>query len=336
MIHIAHHYHWYDHFDERKIHTEQTPRLGGVAFVTSTLLVTVALLVFLPQLATRGPWSIHALVGLAIGLLIMHWMGVRDDFVNMRAPLKLTFQVASGAVIAFSGITLRVIELPWVGAVSLPPAIATVVTIVWIVSISNAVNLIDGADGLAGGVALFAALFMAFIAVGRGMLLTALVAFALVGSLSAFLLFNVPRAKIFMGDGGSLSTGVLLATLPLLGIDHQQGIGVTVPLFPVLTLLFLPIVDTILAIARRARRRISWYTPDREHIHHLLIDRGFRDYRLLAVVYSTMVVLGCTALAWYAVPAPLQGWLYVGVWAITYRAIVHLRRKDHPSDKASS
>lgn len=262
----------------------------------------------------------------------MHSLGLYDDFVNLRAPLKLMVQIVAGILVALSGAAISAIDLPWYGVLSIPPWLSIPITVLWIVSISNAVNLTDGADGLAAGVGLIVALFVGLIAIGQGALLAALFASALVGSLAGFLVYNMPPARIFMGDGGSLALGYLLATLPLLGLERAPGPQTVVSplaIVPVLTLLYLPIVDTLLAIIRRVRRGLPVHSADREHIHHRLIDLGLFGRRLLAVVYGATAVLGAVAASWFSMDKGISAIIAFTVWVAALVAIVAIGKRHH-------
>lgn len=331
ILAVAHRFSWYDDTDHRKIHSEDTPRLGGIGIFLAFVVVVVLGLRFVVFPARLHPWSSSSLALMMGGLLAMHCLGVYDDFTNLRAPLKFLIQIISGVLVALSGATLQRIALPFAGTLVLPTWIAFPLTVLWIVSISNALNLIDGADGLAGGVAMIASLFMGIIAFGQGGLFVAVIAFALFGATAGFLLFNFPPARIFMGDGGSLTLGFLLAVIPLLGITGNSTAPMTVPLVTVLSLLYLPIVDTVLAIVRRVRRGLPVHSPDREHIHHRLIDRGVHGRRLLAVIYSGMIVLGFTAIIAYGVSDGLALLLTLPVWAGALAAVVLLGRHENIS-----
>lgn len=332
ILRLAHRFEWYDHVNSRKIHTESTPRLGGAGIVVSFIVAAVIGFATIGTPAAIAPWSPGSIALVLAGLAIMHWLGLYDDFVNLRAPMKFLVQLVSAGLVALSGALFRVIDLPWVGTVVLPQWLAVVATVLWIVSISNAVNLIDGADGLAGGVSLLAALFMGVIALGQGSLVAAVLSLALVGSLAGFLLFNLPPARIFMGDSGSLSLGFILAVLPLLGLERgETGLMPVAPL-PVLSLLYVPIVDTLLAIWRRARRGLPVHSADREHIHHRLIDRGIHGRRLLAVVYTAMVVFGLVAMLWYSGGPGTAGIVTIAVWLLALAIIVLLDNHQEPKE----
>ncbi|MCG8478706.1 MAG: undecaprenyl/decaprenyl-phosphate alpha-N-acetylglucosaminyl 1-phosphate transferase [Spirochaetales bacterium] len=320
ILHFSHRFKWYDDHNSRKIHTEATPRIGGIGIFIAFVVASILGLFMLRDATAQWP-PVPSILMLLAGLTLIHGLGVYDDFVNLPAIIKFLVQLLAGGLVALSGAVLRVIELPMVNVITLPEWLAVLTTVFWVVSIANAVNLIDGADGLAGGVSLFAALFMGLIAAGQGNIGTAIFAFALVGSLAGFLLFNFPPARIFMGDGGSLTLGYLLAVLPLLGLRGGEIGTAPIAIFPILTLLYVPIVDTILAIARRAIRGLPLHAADKEHIHHRLIDRGFYGRRLLAVVYSGMIILGFTAMAWFVVPPHMGTTITLTVWIVAFISI---------------
>lgn len=278
------------------------------------------------------PWpgGYQSILMLGAGLLVMHGLGLYDDFVNLRAPFKLMIQIIAGMCVAISGATFAAIELPWFGVLAIPHWIAIPITVFWVVSVSNAVNLIDGADGLAGGVGLIIALFVGLIAIGQGSPLPALFASALVGSLAGFLVYNMPPARIFMGDGGSLALGYTLSVLPLLGLQRAAGPGpvvAPVAIIPVLTLLYIPIVDTVLAIVRRLGRGQPIHAADREHIHHRLIDLGIHGRRLLAVVYGAAILFGVVAAGWFTIGRETSAVITFIVWFVALATIIAIGKR---------
>lgn len=337
ILHYAHKHEWYDELSHRKIHTADTPRLGGIGIFVAFVIASVAGLLLVLSPEQFDLWSKGSVALIIVGMAIMHGLGIYDDFVNLRAPVKFSVQLLSGSVVALSGAILRTIELPFFGLIELPIWIAAPATVLWIVSIANAVNLIDGADGLAGGFSTIAAFFMGLIALGQGNLLTAILAFAIVGSLVGFLVFNFPPARIFMGDSGSLFLGFVLAVLPLIGLngrtEHNMAIFTVVP---ALSILYLPITDTLLAIARRRSRGLPVHSADREHIHHRLIDHGFSGKRLLAVVYSGTAVFGIAAMAWFVLPNLWGSIVNISLWTIVTVVILVLGRSKGESSPHSS
>lgn len=325
ILRLAHRFEWYDHQNARKIHTESTPRLGGVGIFLATVVAAIIGIAVILGPSAAQAWRSPSIWLILAGLAVMHGVGLYDDFVNLRAVVKLAFQIASALLVALGGVTLGAVSIPWIGTLVLPVWLAYPVTVLWIVAIANALNLIDGADGVAGGVSMIAALFFGLVALGGRSGVTAIIAFALVGALAAFLLYNFPPARIFMGDSGSLTIGFLLAVIPLLGIDGTIiGEGAIMPLLPVVTLLFVPIADTSLAIIRRLARGLPVHHADREHIHHRLIDRGFGGRRLLAIIYSGTIMLGFAAMAGLELPDGIGALVIIGVWVITVGSILAL------------
>lgn len=292
---LAHRNQWYDKIDERKVHNTNTPRLGGVGMFASFLIVGI-----LAALAARSVLGVHArlesyagLASVAIGIVLIHAVGLIDDFTNIRALVKLLGQILAAVVVTFGGLTLHQIGIPGFGTYINLGIFAYPVTVVWIIALSNALNLVDGLDGYAGGIAGNAALFYGVVATVQGNHTQALLSFILAGAILGFLVFNFPPARIFMGDSGSLFLGFALAVIPLIpGPDGQRTMSMLVPL----SVLMIPILDTIYAIVRRQREGRPFYSPDRGHLHHKLLDLGMAPRTILAVVYSYCFVMGLGAL----------------------------------------
>lgn len=284
---------WFDLPNDRKIHTNPIPRLGGVGIFISFVVSALAAMILFPVLfpgIRAGTFQLKSLAVFAAFLLI-HIVGLVDDFFNLPAMVKLVLQLVAAALVAAAGFTILG------GGFHLPGGIffrvfTWVATLLWIVGISNAMNLVDGVDGFAGGIACFAALAMGIIALLQGNPITSLFAIALLGSVIGFLIFNFPPARIFMGDSGSLLLGFTLSVLPLLGSSGAPRIGII--LAPV-TILTIPILDTVAAIVRRVRRHLPIHSPDKEHIHHALLALGMRERTILLVIYSYCAYLGAAA-----------------------------------------
>ena len=322
VLWLSHRNEWYDAVDHRKIHVHDTPRLGGIGIFVSTIAAVALGLTWLLPGDPIGELAIVDLALVGIGFGLMFGLGLYDDFVNLPAVVKLGGQIVSATTIALSGLVTTDVVIPYVGTIALSRPVGIVLSVCWIVSLSNAVNLIDGADGMAGGTMLVAAVFMGVIALSQGMIIAALPALAISGSLAAFLLSNAPPARIFMGDSGSLTLGAVMATIPLLGMSADGSIA----LVPALTLLGIPILDTILAIGRRLARGLPVYAPDREHIHHVLIDRGYGGMRLLWVTGTTGALLGVVAALWFVVPEPIAAAATVAAWALIIALVLRGRR----------
>ena len=312
VLWLSHRNEWYDSVDHRKIHVHDTPRLGGIGIFVSTIAAVALGLTWLLPGDPIGELAIVDLALVGIGFGLMFGLGLYDDFVNLPAVVKLGGQIVSATTIALSGLVTTDVVIPCVGMIALSRPVGIVLSVCWIVSLSNAVNLIDGADGMAGGTMLVAAVFMGVIALSQGMIIAALPALAISGSLAAFLLSNAPPARIFMGDSGSLTLGAVMATIPLLGMSADGSIA----LVPALTLLGIPILE----------RGLPVYAPDREHIHHVLIDRGYGGMRLLWVTGTTGALLGVVAALWFVVPEPIAAAATVAAWALSIARVLRGRR----------
>jgi UDP-GlcNAc:undecaprenyl-phosphate/decaprenyl-phosphate GlcNAc-1-phosphate transferase len=321
VLRIAHRRGWFDQPGARKIHTDPTPRLGGMGIFISFFLTALAAELLFPALL-HGPWTGSlrprslALFG---GFLVIHGVGLVDDFWNLPALAKLCAQVAAAALVTLGGYTFPLGGSP--GSLSVLAVVSWVVTVVWIVGISNAMNLVDGVDGLAGGIACLAALATGIVAVLQGTPSTAVLAVTLFGAVAGFLIYNFPPARIFMGDSGSLLLGFTLACLPL--VSHTEVSNLGAFLAP-LTVLTIPILDTAAAILRRVRRRQPIHMPDKEHIHHMLLALGMKERTILAAVYGYCALLGAAA-----VVASLMRWeaalaTTAAAWTVSIGAYVVL------------
>jgi UDP-GlcNAc:undecaprenyl-phosphate GlcNAc-1-phosphate transferase len=319
IIFLAHRHNWYDERNHRKIHVDDTPRLGGVGIFVSlvgSFCVAVALganAVGVPRGmvgATAFDLAVHFLPIIG-GMVLVFLLGLVDDFIDLRAVLKLVVQILAAVVVTLGPFRIESITVPFawyqldLGWFSYP------VTVLWIVAITNAINFIDGVDGLAGGTAAIAALFFTSIAVILNQDVTAIVAAGLFGALLGFLVYNMPRARIFMGDSGSYVVGFALAMMPLILADSS---GVSLDLIPGITILLLPIADLSTSILRRIRRGKHPFSADRDHIHHKLIDLGFTERQLLLLVYAFGIITGIAAVAWYFLPQNIDMAVVLVVW----------------------
>jgi UDP-GlcNAc:undecaprenyl-phosphate GlcNAc-1-phosphate transferase len=292
---LSHKKSWYDSIDERKIHVGNVPRLGGIGFASSFVCACFAITFVVPRLppglipGTTLPLSF--LFPLA-AMMFVFVSGVFDDFKPMAPRYKLIIQIIAAVLVVAPGYTFRSILFVDLGIVGKLNWLRYPLTAVWIVGLTNAVNLIDGVDGLAGGVSALAVLFFAFIfsqIAGSGVMV--LMCLCLGAALAGFLVFNIPfpRAKIFMGDGGSQFLGFVLALLPLINVGKDP---MGFPLLYAAALLAIPIFDTFAAIWRRIRDRRRIDDPDKLHIHHKLMNLGFNARGVDCVLYALQITLG--------------------------------------------
>ncbi len=253
---------------DRKVHAAPMPRVGGIAMLAGLL---VALALWLPRDDPR-------LLAYLAGAAIIFAFGVWDDRDDLPPVMKFAGQlIGVFIVIAFGHIQLEAITL--VERHPLPQWIGLPLTALFILGVTNAINLADGLDGLAGGTTLLSAAAIFLLARSAGDEGVALVALSLGGALLGFLRFNTWPARIFMGDGGSQFLGFTLAVLAVLLMQREgQAFSTAVPLM----FLGLPVVDTMMVMARRIREGRSPFSADRNHLHHKLLGLGFDHHEAVA------------------------------------------------------
>lgn len=307
----------YDMPSVRTMHDTPVPVLGGTAIVVA-LAAAVAAGHLLPvtRAAVEGVTARFGPMVL-LGLVLMHAVGALDDAREIPAFVKLALQLPAALLFVAGGVVIETVRLDALGfLLELGPA-AVPVTVLWIVGVSTAVNLIDGLDGFAPMVVAVAAAGCGTLSLIRGAPVEATAAFLLAGAMLGFLPFNLPPARIFMGDGGSLFAGAALAilTVPAAGSGAP---ALRLAVAPVL--LALPIIDIFAAVVRRAGRGLPLYRPDREHVHHLLLHRLRSEPRALVAgtVAAALPVAAVTVYAlldqpaWAALPAAVPPVLIIG------------------------
>ena len=287
----------------RKVHSTAVPRVGGLAIVVAAITALLLVVRTMPEVGIPSPDFRH-LAPVAAGAVLVFFIGLVDDFAPLPAWPKLAVQTLAAAIVMASGLLIERLTIggsTWqLGILSYP------VTLAWIIGLTNAFNLIDGIDGLAAGVAIIAGGTCAAILVGRGHAAEAMLVTALVGAAIGFLVFNFNPASIFLGDGGSLVFGFVLATTAITG--WQKGATALAAGVPLL-IFALPIADAATTLIRRIGRRPAvgrvTFTgvlrqivePDREHIHHRLMALGWSARQIVIILYLVTVVLSVAALA---------------------------------------
>jgi UDP-GlcNAc:undecaprenyl-phosphate/decaprenyl-phosphate GlcNAc-1-phosphate transferase len=279
----------------RHVHGRTVPRLGGVALVLAWALPVIGLSLRDPMISAAIQGHLLQTVAIVVSAVVVCAVGALDDARGVRPLFKLGAQVLLACFAFACGIRIQAIELPLLGYCSMG-VFALPVTVLWIVGVTNAVNLIDGLDGLAAGVAFFAALTSFVIASISGSVLVALMMAALMGALVGFLFFNFNPARIFMGDSGSYFLGFVLATTALVGGLQQKASTAVSLLVPVLAL-GVPIFDTLFSMFRRLIERRSIFAADRGHVHHRLLDLGLTHKRAVMFLYGVSSLLAGGAIA---------------------------------------
>ncbi len=265
----------------RSSHKKLTPTLGGVAIFAATLIT---------YFIWDNPKEGHDLHLTISAIIILFFLGIKDDILILSPKKKLLIQIAASLLVISIG-NLQVTNLyGLLGLTQLSYQVGLCITIFIFISLINAINLIDGIDGLAGSVGLFASLMFAYLFYKLGLYAQSTLAMALSGSLLGFLRYNwSTKNKIFMGDTGSLIVGFLLSyfaikyvvinTNYMLNPAHSKD----APIYA-LSILILPVFDTIRMFFIRLIEGKSPFEGDRKHLHHILIDIGLSHKMATAVL----------------------------------------------------
>ncbi len=282
-----------DRPEARRVNVTPVPRGGGLAVSAAFLLAAGLFLAINDQAALVSvPFGLEPsdLVALFLGGAIAAALGVIDDLFDLRARWQLLGQVALACGAVWLGISIEFVANPFGGPViRFPDAIAVGLTIFWIVGMINSINWIDGLDGLSSGVAFIAAVTLGLISLTTqvGQPLIAVLCFALAGALLGFLRWNFHPATIFAGTSGVQFVGYTLAVLSILG---------TAKVAVALLVLGVPIIDTFWIIVRRLSQGRSPFSPDRQHIHHRLLDLGLSHRQTVLVIYGICLALAILSL----------------------------------------
>lgn len=289
-----------DAVNPAKIHTEPRVRCGGIGIFggfMGGLLLCLAVAaagggpIALPEQVAAYLANIKfvskELVAVLAGATLLFAVGLVDDRKNLRPGVKLAFQVASVAPLIWAGITIKLF-LP--GA-----AIGVLLTIAWVVLLTNAFNFLDNMDGLSSGVAMVV-LFNLFLVSKAGSEWFMMAIFALLfGAIAGFFIYNFPRARLFMGDSGSLFIGYLIAALSIMVTYYEEGVPTQIPAVAPLVILGVPIFDTISVMIIRWRNGAPLMKGDQNHFSHRLVALGFGRTEAVLFIFMVALTTGLTA-----------------------------------------
>ena len=268
--------------DKRKVHKKPMPRLGGLGIYMGFLLGYI--------LFGTMSFKMNAIL---IGSFIIIVTGIFDDIKPIPAKIKFLFQIIAASVVAFYG-QILLQDLSAFGFYIDFGIFSYPITILFIVGIINCINLIDGMDGLAAGLSSIYFITIGIVAVlwKQSFDLDAIITFIMLGSTLGFLCHNFNPAKIFMGDSGSMFLGYIIAVIALLGF---KNVTLTTLLAPI-CLLAIPVMDTLFAILRRIVNKKPISEPDREHLHHQLLNLNLSHRNVVLVIYGLDILFAVTML----------------------------------------
>ncbi|HEV7747310.1 MAG TPA: MraY family glycosyltransferase [Pyrinomonadaceae bacterium] len=308
--------------DGRRMHSKGVPRLGGVAIYLSCLIALSSLTLInnnlTQSLRTFGPDFLIVLVPATLVLIL----GVYDDLRGTNALVKFLALGVIAALFYAMGGRIETLPIPFFGSIHLHPIVGFMITVFWLVGIANAFNLIDGMDGLASGAALFSSIVILVISLVSVNPFSIVVTLVLCGALAGFLRYNFNPASIFLGDSGALFIGFLLAALSVVGV--QKATTAVAVITPILAF-GLPVVDTGVTMARRIVSGRPVFQGDGEHIHHMLLARGWSQRRVVLILYAVCAVFGLLAAISLKTSSPLTGFVLFVVSVAVIIAVGQLR-----------
>jgi UDP-GlcNAc:undecaprenyl-phosphate/decaprenyl-phosphate GlcNAc-1-phosphate transferase len=279
---------------DRKIHSQVTPRLGGLAIFFGFSVPLLAFYLVENRVTTiflNYEIPTFALLGAGVMMLAL---GIYDDCKGADARKKFTAQILAATALYFlGGFRIDALSNPFgeplqLGIFSFP------FSVLWVVMITNAINLLDGIDGLVAGVTAIIALSLGIINVIYGNIFISVLTFCLAGACLGFLPHNFAPARIFLGDSGSLFIGITLAGISMYSLFKEK----TVTLLAVPLVLFgLPLFDTTSVMIGRLARRKPLFEADKSHIHHRLLELGLTTRQAAVFLYIVTGLLSALSIS---------------------------------------
>jgi UDP-GlcNAc:undecaprenyl-phosphate GlcNAc-1-phosphate transferase len=313
---------------ERDVHAEPIPYLGGIAMLGG-MVAAYFVARELPFLSTSGELVFKDAGSVLIAGAVICAVGVLDDIFDIDALTKLGGQVLAAGLLVFLGVQFYFLPNPSGGQFVLSPQESVLLTILLVVGTVNAVNMVDGLDGLASGVVGIGAaacfLFCYQLSGLNGVTLAttgALLSAALAGACVGFLCHNFHPARLFMGDSGSMLIGLVLSASALTLTGQFDGSeisfgesgaspwwAVVLPVLLPVSLLIVPIADLLLAVVRRTRAGRSPFAPDKEHLHHRLLEIGHSQRRAVLIMWlwAGLIAFGTVIISLYTGPVVWWG-----------------------------
>jgi UDP-GlcNAc:undecaprenyl-phosphate/decaprenyl-phosphate GlcNAc-1-phosphate transferase len=337
---------------KRDVHVTPTPRWGGLAMLGG-VLAGIGMAYQLPALRLAFDNNASEVVGVIGAALLLAAVGALDDRYDLDALTKFAGQTTAAGILVIFGVQWTVFFVPWGGSDSgesgsllvLGQEQGVLLTVLLTVALVNAMNFVDGLDGLAAGVGMIAAAAVGLFAIGLvgrvgndpSVYSPALIAAVLAGACLGFLPHNFNPARIFMGDSGSMLIGVLLAAattsasgkISIIGADATDVLALFAPLIVLAAVVFVPLLDLLMAVVRRTRKGLSPFSPDKMHLHHRLLEIGHSQRRAVLLIYLWAGVLAFGAVALALIDDP-----FIVLWAVGIGLVVAVLASAIPRVRA--
>ncbi|MBD3413426.1 MAG: hypothetical protein GF421_03220 [Candidatus Aminicenantes bacterium] len=312
----------FNRFNSRIFQENHTPRIGGISIFSSLFvsLVLARIMVF-PHISIPSAGTVDIPL-VFIALLIIFSLGLYDDFIGTAAWKKFLVQVMAASMIYFAGLQIGELSIPFIGSQGISVFTSFVLTILWICFITNAINIVDGIDGLATGIAFIAAVSMGVLAFLSAQFLLVLMAAVLSGVILGFYPFNFPRAKIYLGDSGSMVIGFILACLSMAAVQRKASLAIVL-LIPII-ILFLPILETVITIIRRIRKKQNIFQGDTGHFHYRFLQKKISETKTTLILTSISFVFSIFGVMFEYVNTEIRILLLVAIFGICFALLKFL------------
>lgn len=280
--------------NQRSSHDKPIPKSGGIAIVI-TFLVGVGIVYLFADVAVIKGYFFTGFVCAALLIAIISFV---DDLKPLNFSIRLSFQMLAALAIMAFGIVIDEVTLPWSGSVEIG-FIGYTFTLLWIVGLTNAFNFMDGINGISGGTAIIASLFFGFICVSQGSNFAYIISYTISAGTLGFLLFNFPKANLFMGDVGSAFLGFVLAGLAIIAALYDQA-HTSLLVMPLL--LFHYIYDTFFTFIRRLLNKEFVFQAHRSHLYQLFNQIGYSHTQVSLFYWLVGAIQGCGAIWMVTIP----------------------------------
>ncbi len=307
--------------NQRSSHDTPIPKSGGIAIVCAFLVGVITIYAIADVATMRG----YFFLGFVCSSLLIATVSFVDDLITTPFSFRLSSQALSALTVMAFGIVISELHFPWVGKLQLGLT-GYVITFFWIVGLTNAFNFMDGINGMAGGTAIIVCLFFSHICFTHGSNFAYLISYTIAAGALGFLLFNFPRAKLFMGDVGSAFLGFVFASLAIIAAlyDHSHTSLFVMPL-----LLLHFIYDTLFTFMRRLFSGEYVFEAHRSHLYQLFNRLGYSHARVTLFYWSVGIAQGLGCLWMVTIPDNRRVLVFIPylVFQLLYSIIITRKAK---------
>jgi UDP-GlcNAc:undecaprenyl-phosphate GlcNAc-1-phosphate transferase len=302
--------------NDRSSHDMPVPISGGIAIVATFLVGIVAVYLIADRVLIGGSYFL----GFVASSFLISLVSLIDDLIATRAFFRLSAQVLCVIAMMAFGIVMREFTFPWIGKIELG-VLGYILTLFWIVGMANAYNFMDGINGIAAGTAVIVCIFFSYICFLQGSLFTYIIGYTIAAGSLGFLLFNFPKAKLFMGDVGATFLGFVFATISIIAANFDS-LHTSLLVMPLL--LFHFIYDTLFTFIRRLLNGEHVFQAHRSHLYQLFNRLGYSQTVVSCFYFGMGIVQGIGSLWMVNIPGNNRVFVFIPylIVQVVYSAII--------------